>query len=102
MRLPFTTNMKDKESPVDAVIISGMGSFEPQPFYLDKVVTLTDEPEQKFTTGRHVDTEAVLAGCGFINYCKDNQTIVTEPQWHAMIGTLAYIVTGKQIGRAHV
>ena len=102
MRLPFTTNMKDKENPVDAVIISGIGSFEPQPFYLDKVVSLTDEPEHKYTTGRHVDTKAVLAGCGFINYCKDNQTIVTEPQWHAMIGIRAYIVTGKQIGRAHV
>ena len=96
MRLPFTINNKDPENPVDCYIMSGMGSFEPQPLYLDKLITLPDKEETKFKTARGVDTKAVLAGCDFLNLCKDNQKSVTEPQWYALLSTLSFV---PEIGR---
>lgn len=88
MRLPNTLNMKDKENPVMCEVISG--TLAPQPVYLDKLTELV-EPKATSMFRGHVDTKAVLTGCDFLNYCKDNQSIVDEPQWYAMMSTLAYI-----------
>jgi P4 family phage/plasmid primase-like protien len=88
LRLPKTMNTKDPENPVLSYVIQK--DVIPQPFYLDKLVNVVEEEEVSLSL-RAVDTKAVLAGCDFLKYCFNNPASVSEPQWYAMLGTLAFI-----------
>lgn len=37
------------------------------------------------------DDDAVLSGCAFLNWCKENPEEVKEPQWYAMLGITGFL-----------
>lgn len=43
------------------------------------------------------DTKAVLAGCEFIKWAKDNQNDVDEPQWYALASIVGRLRDGKEL-----
>lgn len=88
LRLPLTWNNKNPEKPVQSYVIQG--KVEPQSFYLDKIVDVAEEEEVQRTT-RAVDTKAVLSGCDFLKKCIEYPQATTEPEWYAMLGTLAFL-----------
>lgn len=88
LRLPKTWNAKDPENPVMATVLQG--NVEPQPFYLDEIIDIVEEEELVQST-RAVDTKAVLSGCDFLKKCLEYPQNVTEPEWYAMMGTLAFL-----------
>lgn len=93
MRLPNTKNVKkDKEDTYATFIKAGV---EFQDYDLASKAILvkdSDTAEVKF----NVDTPAVIEGCEFLKHCLASPNQITEPQWYAMIGTLAFI---PEVGR---
>jgi putative DNA primase/helicase len=99
LRLPLTTNKKrDKQNnPLPDVLATVIqGTVEPQAFYMDRLVTPPTPQEKLSMSGYNVDVPAVLGGCEFLKHCYSNQGTVSEPEWYAMMGTLAFI---PDIGR---
>jgi hypothetical protein len=43
-----------------------------------------------------VNQDAILSGCSFLRYCRDNQQAVSEPQWYAAAGILAHMPDGQE------
>ena len=87
MRLPFTENRKEKMPPVTARLINR--TFREINFD----ITIFKPSEESYSSIRNrtnVDSVGVLT-CPFIKWAGDNQSKLTEPQWHAMIGVLAWI-----------
>ena len=92
LRFPNTENRKDPSSPVMSYILQG--NIEEQ--VVNRIIF--DESEASKQEVKHdsvmpigVDTKSVLSGCEFIRWAGENQSDVTEPQWTALIGTLAYV-----------
>lgn len=92
MRMPNTLNVKpDKPQRMASII---QGNLEPVEWEWDSVLdigSLSDwgetsvvhpEAANKFSKP---DVQAIEKGCGFISYCKTNQSVVSEPQWYAML-----------------
>lgn len=88
LRLPKTMNLKDPENPKQTYVIQK--NLEPQPLYLDSLINIVEEKEVSASL-RAVDTKAVLSGCHFLKYALENPTAITEPQWYATLGLLAFI-----------
>lgn len=99
LRLPLTINRKkDKnQQPLPDVMATVIqGKVEPQAFYMDRLVTPPTPKEKADMSGYNVDVPAVLSGCEFLKHCYSNQGTISEPEWYAMLGTLAFI---PEIGR---
>ena len=94
LRLPKTWNRKQNKPEVLSSVIQG--TVERQPFYLDRLVTPPTPQEKLAMAGYNVDSAAVLSGCEFLKHCYANQETLSEPEWYAMLGTMAFI---PDIGR---
>ena len=88
LRLPLTENRKDTNNPKQTYIIQG--NVERQALDLKSLFTVSIE-ESKELKEFPTDTPAVLSGCDFLKWCLENPNKVSEPQWYAMIGVLAFI-----------
>lgn len=88
LRLPTTRNCKDPENPKATYVIQG--NVETQSFYLDRLVDVKED-EEVIASTRAVDTKAVLSGCNFLKRCFEFPQTLSEPEWYAMLGTLAFI-----------
>lgn len=88
LRLPGTINRKKGMPDVLCKLVEN--NLSPQEFDLCKLFPVADVLEQDFKS-YHVDTPAVLAGCKFLKYLKEEPNSITEPQWHAGISVLAYL-----------
>lgn len=98
MRLPETINRKENCEDTKSFLV---GEFTPHrvPMFLKK------EQEKKehilhdsvLKTYLRPDTKGVLTECHFLNWCKDNQNEVTEPQWYAMLSIAARLDEGNKI-----
>jgi P4 family phage/plasmid primase-like protien len=104
MRLPHTENRKPNKPIRLARIIQA--NLEPQDFdlaikagivTLDKDEQLSDEILKSYPPP---DTKAVLEGCSFIRYCKENSGKVSEPQWYAQLSITARLDDGR--GLSHL
>ena len=104
MRMPLTENRKpNKESRVAQVL---QGCMEPQGFDLKKasgipVVHASEQVDLAYIKASKVDTDSVLKGCSFLQYCKDNQDTVDEPSWYAMLGVLAHLKNGTDLAHEY-
>ena len=104
MRMPNTINDKSskglppvdtyfiengwREYDFDLVVKSRFLQVDPSDMYHDNVLARSyGKPDGK----------AVLAGCDFLKYCKDNPNDISEPQWYAMLGVLARLEKGKDL-----
>lgn len=94
LRLPLTMNNKDPNKPKLATLLQQ--NISPQSFYLDKIVEPIEDDKEMLMSMRNVDTPSVLSGCDFLKNCLDNPKEVSEPQWYAMLGILAFI---PEVGR---
>lgn len=88
LRLPKTLNLKDEENPKETYVIQK--NIEPQAFYLDGLINIVEEKAVERSL-RAIDTKAVLSGCPFLKHLLDNSNSITEPQWYAGLGILAFI-----------
>lgn len=95
LRLPLTINRKEGKEDVMASVLQGQ--VEVQRFNMTELVTVLSHQDKLESSGFNIDTEAVLAGCDFLKHCYANQDSISEPEWYAMIGTLAFI---PEIGEA--
>jgi putative DNA primase/helicase len=93
MRLPGTENRKDPEKPKKCRIL--FGNIVPQDFDLAKLsgLPMVEAKDQiniqslkKFPTP---DTQAILAGCNFLKFCKEKPNEVSEQLWYAMLSVVA-------------
>jgi P4 family phage/plasmid primase-like protien len=88
LRLPLTENRKDINNPKQTYIIQE--NVEPQSLDLKNLFTVSIE-ETKEIKEYPTDTPAVLAGCDFLKWCKENPNKISEPQWYGMMGILAFV-----------
>lgn len=96
LRLPNTLNKKEGLEDVMSSVIQM--NIEPQPFDLEQLIGELPEAEvyEEGPALRAVDTQAVLSGCLFLQDSLSNAATISEPEWYAMIGVLAFI---PEIGR---
>ena len=47
------------------------------------------------------DFDAILASCAFMRHCVDHPGELSEPEWRALIGTLAFCVDGRRLAHAY-
>lgn len=90
LRFPFTINRKDEKPDTYCHFI--YNNLQRQPFYLKDVcgdIPLTEIHGEKYHSV--VDTQAVLNGCLFLKHSLANAATLSEPEWYAMIGVLAFI-----------
>jgi len=97
LRLPLTENRKDENNPKQTYIIQG--NVAPQEWDLSSLFSIPEKEKLKQDDSAYiVDAPAVLSGCDFLKHCKENPNKIKEPEWFAMIGTLAYIPgTGENL-----
>lgn len=105
LRLPCTENRKENKDPVKCTVIKGditpvdyclshslgMAILNPRDHISKKAFQLYSKP----------DTGAVLNGCEFLKWCKDNQSEVGEPQWYAMLSILSYLENGRELAHEY-
>lgn len=96
LRLPGTINRKEGLPDVMCTMIQP--NVEAQSFKLENLCgnMPADELYEEGPVLRAVDTQAVLSGCNFLKDSLANAANLSEPEWYAMIGVLAYI---PEIGR---
>lgn len=91
IRLPLTENRKKGKPNTASYVIQG--NVEKQHLDLFKLFPCERKQESDISAEivYRVDTPAILKGCEFLKWCKENPNKVSEPQWHGMIQTLACI-----------
>lgn len=98
MRLPFTINRKENCEDTRSFLVGEYAAHR-FPMFLKK------EQEKKehiihdsvLKTYLKPDTKGVVAECHFLNWCKDNQEEVTEPQWYSMLSVVARLDEGPKL-----
>lgn len=92
MRMPFTINRKANKGLPDVECTLMQPNLEPQQFNLAKYNVPADGSMDinvvKRTT--NIEKEGILS-CPFLQFCNEKPDEVTEPQWFAMLGILAFI-----------
>ena len=91
MRLPNTINRKAEDGLPDVMARLACNNLKEYPFDLTMFKPEVEDI-RKINIRTTVEKEGVLS-CPFLKWCKENQLDVSEPQWHAMIGVLAWIPT---------
>lgn len=90
MRMPFSVNRKTGKPEVQCEIMQSI--LEPQPFNMAKYNMPPDGSMDinvvKRTT--NIEKEGILS-CPFLQHCNENPEDISEPQWFAMLGILAFI-----------
>ena len=105
LRMPGTENRKNPETPVMSEVING--TFVPYDISLKELGELeTVEESGEIHPSAAIklpkpDTQSVLAGCKYLEFCKDNPNSVTEPQWYAMLSVLARLEDGMTLAHAY-
>lgn len=102
MRMPNTWNRKPhKGRDVFAHVMQA--TIEGQGFSLAKAAGIDVQPSSATVDKRawdkypEPDTDGILAGCEFLKWATNNQKDVSEPQWHAMIGTVSFLPQGESL-----
>jgi len=102
LRVPGTYNRK-QETPalVQYEVIDGGQRYNPSDF--EELVELEADPELK----AHVQGAApespsgeflrVLAGCPWMQHCKDDAAMLPEPEWYRMLSIVGRCIDGNQI-----
>ncbi len=95
LRLPGTENRKkDKETCLAALLQIGSGAVHLDITKASGIAELEPEdtlPLQSLAAYPAPDTDAVLAGCGFLKHVKENQKDVAEPEWYAALSILGRV-----------
>ena len=99
MRLPGFCHCK-----TDTPVMVRCVSFHPERRYTKEqllaVLHISEENKPAQTAhkcGVAKGIEAVIRGCQFIKYCRDNAAGLPEPLWHAMITNLAQLGEGREM-----
>lgn len=101
MRLPNTWNEKPEKGRKWAFIVQS--NMEPQEFRLEEITgdaavakadTMNKESWKKYPTP---DKKGVLAGCDYLKWMKEKPNDVSEEQWYAGIGILAFLPDGENL-----
>lgn len=93
-RVPDTINRKDYKDLPDVMVSLLYNNIKPTKFSLEEIVKLEAiNQEEQISTKAMTrmpppDKASVLEGCAFLQYCKENQAKVLEPQWYAMLSIL--------------
>lgn len=106
-----SNNVKDLASPKPVTV-----DFldDAQRYDLDYLTALAPEMPAKVTAPRSAsipnaegtdknlgDFDAILASCAFMRHCVDHPAQLSEPEWRALIGTLAFCVDGRRLAHAY-
>lgn len=101
MRLPGTENRKEGR-PVRMAVLTQI-SFELTDFDvardsgLPELEAKDQISEQAFKKYPPADTEAVLQGCSFMRFCKEQPQDVKENQWYAMLSIAGRMPEGRKL-----
>lgn len=103
LRLPLTENRK-KEGNTQAYIINPF--LKTIDFDLAEIANKGSKSDSEYikkevTNNISIDKRAVLRGCKFIQYARENQEKIKEPQWFAMISTLVHLEGGEELIHAY-
>lgn len=105
-RLPDVINRKDYKGKPDVMTRLLCNNIKPTGFDLDKKIELVAVPTNEqinpnaLTRLPKVDTKGVIDGCSFLQYCRDNQDKVVEPQWYAMLSIVSRLDGGREMCHA--
>ncbi|RSB45354.1 hypothetical protein [Brevundimonas sp. 357] len=106
-----SNNVKDFANPKPVTV-----DFldDTQRYGLDYLTSLAPRPPVTVTALRSVpdpnvdgadknlgDFDAILASCAFMRHCVDHPAQLSEPEWRALIGTLAFCVDGRRLAHAY-
>lgn len=90
LRLPNTINRKKDMEDTMCTLIEN--NIDYQDFDIEDIITFEADVEGGEDTSHYVvDTQAVLDGCEFLKFCRNNPNKVSEPQWRSMLSILQKI-----------
>lgn len=98
MRVPGTLNHKG-DTPISCEVIESsgirhpIGTFEPYAEYAP-VPTVVSEPVD-IDPAMIGNAQRIIDNCAFMRYCRDEATVLSEPNWHAMISNIALTADGN-------
>jgi len=92
LRLPGTMyeKIKNNEKIISECILIAAPIAQPT-----ELSILKKAPAKE--TYRRPDTKAVLEGCSFLNFCRENPDQVTRKQWFMMMGILRHLDSGSEL-----
>jgi putative DNA primase/helicase len=100
-RMPCTTNKKDGRPDTEAYVIQP--HMELQGFNLSTScgapkLGKTDTVEKDvWRQMGNTDTDEVLKECRFLQYSKENQATLSEPEWYTTLGIVGFLKKGKDL-----
>lgn len=105
-RMPNTENRKEGRAITRAYVIQP--NIEPQDFSLSEIsgiplikrsdsITNYGGENDRASKFPEPDAAAILKGCEFLKYCKENANNVSEAQWYAALSITARLPNGNQI-----
>ena len=95
-RVPGSINDKTHKGGERKEVKVIQPNLELQEFDLASFKSLADIKDEAQKTYGKVDVPSVLE-CPFLVHCKENAADILEPEWHAMIGVLAFLENGAEL-----
>lgn len=78
-----------------------LASFAPAPVLRSRDVETQTDPAEGTEQKNLGNFDAVVMGCPFMAHCVANPAALSEPEWRAMIGTLAYCKNGRTLAHKY-
>jgi len=100
LRLPNTDNVKNGARRKCFFINA---NIEPIDISLAKLADMPDVQDGDYIHPNAMkklpkpDTDGVLNGCDYLKWCNENQKILSEPQWYAMLSVISRLEDGRTI-----
>lgn len=104
LRAPGTVNFKEDEQMVCEVLEYNDVYYKVEDF--EKYVSEESKPASKINAADSSDdfvlmgtgsSQELISKCEFLQYCRDNATELSEPNWHAAISNIALISDGREM-----
>jgi putative DNA primase/helicase len=105
MRMPGTLNRKPDLPDVYAYVVNK--HIEDQGFSLATACgapALSSRDSVNKSAWRvmaNPDTETILQECRFLVHAKENQELLSEPEWYAMLGVIGFLKDGKNLAHEY-
>lgn len=105
MRLPGTLNRKEGKPERQCELLNGLVAAVPfdivQLSGLPSVEAADHINPQTLKRYPRPDTQAVLNGCDFLKFCKDQPNAISEEQWYASLSVLPRLENGHEIAHEY-
>lgn len=106
-----SNNVKDPADPKPVTVdflddgrrydLDYLAAIAPQQPAKATVVRSASAPDADGADKNLGDFDAILASCAFMRHCVDHPAQLSEPEWRALNGTLAFCVDGRRLAHAY-